>query len=95
MSTTIPAPTADEFAERLFQSSLGFVEVLATYLGDRLGWYRALAAGRARHARGARGARRRLAALRPRVARAAGRHGRAHGRAGRSVPAARRAPPRC
>ena len=45
MSTTIPAPTADEFSERLFQSSLGFVEVLATYLGDRMGWYRALAAG--------------------------------------------------
>ena len=37
--------TADEFAERLLQSSLGFVDVLATHLGDRLGWYRALAAG--------------------------------------------------
>jgi SAM-dependent methyltransferase len=36
--------TADEFAQRLFQSSLGMVDVLATYLGDRLGWYRALAA---------------------------------------------------
>jgi 2-polyprenyl-3-methyl-5-hydroxy-6-metoxy-1,4-benzoquinol methylase len=45
MSTTATAPTADEFAERLFQSSLGFVEVLSTYLGDRLGWYRDLAAG--------------------------------------------------
>jgi 2-polyprenyl-3-methyl-5-hydroxy-6-metoxy-1,4-benzoquinol methylase len=44
-STTVPVPTADEFADRLFQSSLGFVDVLATYLGDRLGWYRALAAG--------------------------------------------------
>jgi len=37
--------TADEFAERLLQSSLGFVDVLAAHLGDRLGWYRALAAG--------------------------------------------------
>jgi 2-polyprenyl-3-methyl-5-hydroxy-6-metoxy-1,4-benzoquinol methylase len=43
MTATVPAPTADEFAERLFQSSLGFVEVLATYMGDRMGWYRALA----------------------------------------------------
>jgi ubiquinone/menaquinone biosynthesis C-methylase UbiE len=42
---TMTTPTADEFAERLFQASLGFVEVLATYLGDRLGWYKALAAG--------------------------------------------------
>jgi predicted O-methyltransferase YrrM len=39
-STTSPA---DAFAERLFQASLGMVEVLAAYLGDRLGWYRALA----------------------------------------------------
>ena len=47
MSTvaTSAAVTADEFADRLFRSSLGFVDVLATYLGDRLGWYRALAAG--------------------------------------------------
>ncbi len=43
MSTSVPTVTADEFAERLFQSSLGFVDVLATFLGDRLGWYRALA----------------------------------------------------
>jgi SAM-dependent methyltransferase len=35
--------TAEEFAERLLRSSLGLVDVLATYLGDRLGWYRALA----------------------------------------------------
>src|SRR5690606_12539985 len=33
------------FAERLFQSSLGFVDVLAAFMGDRLGWYRALASG--------------------------------------------------
>jgi ubiquinone/menaquinone biosynthesis C-methylase UbiE len=43
--TTAASLTADEFAERLFQSSLGFVDVLACFLGDRLGWYRALAAG--------------------------------------------------
>jgi len=45
--STVPAPTltADEYAERLFQSSVAFVDVLAAYLGDRLGWYRALAAG--------------------------------------------------
>jgi 2-polyprenyl-3-methyl-5-hydroxy-6-metoxy-1,4-benzoquinol methylase len=42
---TMATPTAEEFADRLLQSSLGFVEVLATYLGDRLGWYRALADG--------------------------------------------------
>ncbi|WP_173078374.1 class I SAM-dependent methyltransferase [Phytohabitans rumicis] len=37
--------TAEQFAERLFQASLGTVEVLSAYLGDRLGWYRALADG--------------------------------------------------
>lgn len=35
-------PTSDELAERLFGSVLGFVEVMAVYLGDRLGWYRSL-----------------------------------------------------
>jgi predicted O-methyltransferase YrrM len=55
VSTVPPSPapahavdasaSADEFAERLFQSSLGFIDVLATFLGDRLGWYRALADG--------------------------------------------------
>jgi SAM-dependent methyltransferase len=39
-----PTYTAEEFADRLFQASLGLVDVLAAYLGDRLGWYRALAA---------------------------------------------------
>lgn len=37
--------TAEEFADRLFRSALGTVEVLSIYLGDRLGWYRALAEG--------------------------------------------------
>ncbi|MFJ2298525.1 class I SAM-dependent methyltransferase [Oerskovia paurometabola] len=37
-------PGAEEFAERLFASSLGALDVFSVYLGDRLGWYRALAA---------------------------------------------------
>jgi SAM-dependent methyltransferase len=34
--------TSDEVAERLFGSLLGTVEIMSVYLGDRLGWYRAL-----------------------------------------------------
>ena len=47
MSTTASptAMTADEFSERFFGSALGMFDVLAVYLGDRLGWYRALADG--------------------------------------------------
>jgi predicted O-methyltransferase YrrM len=37
--------TTEEFADRLFRSALGTVEVLSIHLGDRLGWYRALAEG--------------------------------------------------
>jgi ubiquinone/menaquinone biosynthesis C-methylase UbiE len=37
--------TAEEFGERLFGSTLHLIDVLAVYLGDRLGWYRALAEG--------------------------------------------------
>ena len=33
------------FADRVFTSTLGGFELLSIYLGDRLGWYRALAAG--------------------------------------------------
>jgi 2-polyprenyl-3-methyl-5-hydroxy-6-metoxy-1,4-benzoquinol methylase len=33
------------FADRVFASTLGGLEVLSMYLGDRLGWYRALAEG--------------------------------------------------
>lgn len=36
------APTAEEFAERLFGSALGMAETLSVYVGDRLGWYRSL-----------------------------------------------------
>jgi SAM-dependent methyltransferase len=35
--------TADELAEKLFGSLLGTVEIMAVFLGDRLGWYRSLA----------------------------------------------------
>ncbi|MGH3903905.1 MAG: class I SAM-dependent methyltransferase [Pseudonocardiaceae bacterium] len=34
--------TVDAFAERVFGAALGAMEVQAVYLGDRLGWYRAL-----------------------------------------------------
>ncbi|MEV4539064.1 methyltransferase domain-containing protein [Asanoa sp. NPDC049518] len=37
--------TTEEFADRLFRSALGTAELLSVYLGDRLGWYRALADG--------------------------------------------------
>jgi predicted O-methyltransferase YrrM len=37
--------TTEEFGDRLFRSALGTVEILSIYLGDRLGWYRALADG--------------------------------------------------
>jgi SAM-dependent methyltransferase len=40
-----PSDTVDEFVERVFAALLGTQEVQAIYLGDRLGWYRALAAG--------------------------------------------------
>lgn len=39
------SPTAEDFAERLFGASLGLIDVLSVYMGDRLGWYRALASG--------------------------------------------------
>jgi SAM-dependent methyltransferase len=46
MTTTESAPTtgatAEEFGERLFSAVLGAQLVQATYLGDRLGFYRAL-----------------------------------------------------
>jgi SAM-dependent methyltransferase len=33
----------DAFAERVLQSTLGLIDMLSIHLGDRLGWYRALA----------------------------------------------------
>jgi len=44
MTTTTTHHTAAEFADRLFGAALGLIDVLAVYMGDRLGWYRALAA---------------------------------------------------
>ncbi|OUC94508.1 class I SAM-dependent methyltransferase [Streptosporangium minutum] len=41
--TTQTSQTTEEFAERLLRSALGAFEVLSVHLGDRLGWYRALA----------------------------------------------------
>lgn len=35
--------TADAFAERLFGSVLGWIDLISVYMGDKLGWYRSLA----------------------------------------------------
>jgi predicted O-methyltransferase YrrM len=47
MTTVETAPgtgvSADDFAERILTSTLGAIEMLSMYVGDRLGWYRALA----------------------------------------------------
>lgn len=37
--------SADDFAERILASALGGIEILSIHVGDRLGWYRALALG--------------------------------------------------
>ena len=37
------ADATSDFAERVFADALGAFELLSIYLGDRLGWYRALA----------------------------------------------------
>ena len=42
--TSTSAPSAEAVAERLLVSGLGFIDTVAVYLGDRLGWYRCLAA---------------------------------------------------
>lgn len=42
--TEADGAAVDAFAERLLQVALGMIEVLAVHLGDRLGWYRDLAA---------------------------------------------------
>ena len=39
---TAPRRDASAFAERVFAATLGTFEVLSIYVGDRLGWYRAL-----------------------------------------------------
>ncbi len=43
--SVVTGPSAEEFAERLFGAILGAQFVQAAYLGERLGYYRALAAG--------------------------------------------------
>jgi SAM-dependent methyltransferase len=45
ITDTSPATTAEDFGERLFGAVLGAQLVQAAYLGDRLGYYRALATG--------------------------------------------------
>ncbi|WP_067863850.1 class I SAM-dependent methyltransferase [Nocardia shimofusensis] len=46
MSITTGDPavaTVEQFAGRVFESALGAIDLLAIHLGDRMGWYRALA----------------------------------------------------
>lgn len=42
MTTTTPLHTTDALVERLFTAVLATLDVQSVYLGDRLGWYRAL-----------------------------------------------------
>ena len=42
---SVRSVTTEEFAERMLRSALGTAEMLSVHLGDRLGWYRALADG--------------------------------------------------
>ncbi|HVE98483.1 MAG TPA: class I SAM-dependent methyltransferase [Mycobacteriales bacterium] len=45
LSDTMTTHTTDALVERLFGAVLATMDLQAVYLGDRLGWYRALAAG--------------------------------------------------
>jgi len=38
-----PGASVDAYAERMLGAALGWIDVMAAYLGDRLGWYRSLA----------------------------------------------------
>jgi hypothetical protein len=73
--TAPTTPTAEELGERLLAAVLGTQLVQAAYLGDRLGYYRTLAAGP--HLRRARGAHGHGRAVREGVAGAPGRGRRA------------------
>lgn len=42
-ATSTPAPTSADVAERIFAAGLGAMETLSMFIGDQLGWYRALA----------------------------------------------------
>lgn len=51
MTTAVQTPSdsvletsADAFAERVFGAALGAIETFSIYIGERMGWYRALAA---------------------------------------------------
>jgi SAM-dependent methyltransferase len=44
-SATAGTFSADQYAEKLFGSAVAFIDIVAAYLGDRLGWYQALAVG--------------------------------------------------
>jgi SAM-dependent methyltransferase len=41
-SSLTSGPTAEAYAEKLFQASIATFETLSVYVGDRLGWYRSL-----------------------------------------------------
>jgi hypothetical protein len=41
-SVQSPEQRRDALAERIFGSCIGFMEILSSYVGDRLGFYRAL-----------------------------------------------------
>ena len=43
LETPAPHSTADAFAERVLAAALGSMEITAIHLGERLGWYQALA----------------------------------------------------
>jgi len=45
MATIDTGPTAEAFAERLFEQAVGALDVFSVYLGDELGYYQALADG--------------------------------------------------
>ena len=42
-SVQSPEQRRDALVERIFGSCIGFMEILSIYVGDRLGFYRALA----------------------------------------------------
>ena len=42
---TVASPSPDALVERLFNSTIAAMDLFSVYLGDRLGYYRALADG--------------------------------------------------
>ena len=97
MATQVEEAQRDAFAERLFGAALGAYELMTVHLGDRLGYYRALAEGGEVDVGRARRRDRDRRALRARMARAAGGRrdpgGRRHrgSRRGAALSASRRA----